>query len=684
MIPSEVPLLSVQGAPLAKAARPGGVADGGREAPDFDLMMGRAGDANPNADGAPDSADPVEAALAGLAALAAVPSFARPPSVPPAISGPVATTPDFTYVAPEKATFLPAAPLLTGREAQAVPGPRVMPRAESDTELSADRPRQQQAAARDIDIGLPPTVWGLADVAPKAGPTPEVGRRDAAATDISNPPPAAISPETSAAEHRRMASAMPGPSSAAPQAIDIAPLNALPAKAMPLQALPGRDISGPDPTRWPAAIAQDLSPGDTTSPKNVDASPIASRSDGRLSAGAPVPKVYPQDVVGMEIQPTTNAAAAPVLPVKTDMIAIVAPSAAESVARDISATASIVAAGAAAPVALEAKAKGDLAPWRPAAVATMPAVSFPVVQAPTSQATPVQVVESMVLPPAATVLAAQSAPFAAVGGGAEPSATRPLSITARFGGEASKYRQPPGETGAMPLLQRPVDLLKGDVPQSIPVQKADIREPDADQLPGSALAAASQGPGPTANGVAAPLADTGAMTASAAPLATSPGSVSPHSGAVPVAGGDPSQSSVRDPATGPSHSHTPPERQIVEALHSHRGGRVELSLSPEELGRVTLTLETRGENLALSVQADRPETLDLLRRNLPDLARELRDIGYGALSFSFSGQDPQGQQQRLAQDMRSSGFFDDDLIQPSNPTLGAMPHRTGGGVDIRL
>lgn len=45
--------------------------------------------------------------------------------------------------------------------------------------------------------------------------------------------------------------------------------------------------------------------------------------------------------------------------------------------------------------------------------------------------------------------------------------------------------------------------------------------------------------------------------------------------------------------------------------------------------------------MAVSVNVERPETLDLMRRHIDVLAQEMKDIGYGEVSFSFeqSGSD---------------------------------------------
>lgn len=80
-------------------------------------------------------------------------------------------------------------------------------------------------------------------------------------------------------------------------------------------------------------------------------------------------------------------------------------------------------------------------------------------------------------------------------------------------------------------------------------------------------------------------------------------------------------------------------RQIAETALGMQDRPVELTLNPEELGRVRLTLQPVEGGMAVSVSVERPETLNLLRRHIESLAAELRELGYRDVSFSFAGQD---------------------------------------------
>ena len=132
------------------------------------------------------------------------------------------------------------------------------------------------------------------------------------------------------------------------------------------------------------------------------------------------------------------------------------------------------------------------------------------------------------------------------------------------------------------------------------------------------------------------------------------------------------------PALGP---------QLAAAVARFPDRPVELTLSPEELGRVRLTLTTSEAGLVLAVTAERPETLDLMRRNIDQLARDFREIGFSDLSFSFTQQDRRPQ---------SDPQSDPQAVLPADPAapspaatpapVAPAPHRpaAAGGLDLRI
>lgn len=113
----------------------------------------------------------------------------------------------------------------------------------------------------------------------------------------------------------------------------------------------------------------------------------------------------------------------------------------------------------------------------------------------------------------------------------------------------------------------------------------------------------------------------------------------------------------------------------------------EIRLNPAELGRVRISLHTSDTGVTVSVLAERPKTLDLLRRNSDILAQEFREIGYGAAEFSFGqGGDPQTGQESDADrgSYRHDVAKSDGDAMPAVAPLHASTRIALDRVDIRL
>ena len=131
--------------------------------------------------------------------------------------------------------------------------------------------------------------------------------------------------------------------------------------------------------------------------------------------------------------------------------------------------------------------------------------------------------------------------------------------------------------------------------------------------------------------------------------------------------------------------------QIAELARRPADAPVELTLSPEELGRVRLIMRMEHGSLNLSVLAERAETQDLLRRHIDMLAQELRQIGYRDVSFGFGtdggarhGADLGGQRPATGGAVHSTGVHapaDSDALLTAPER---MPLPPTGRVDIRL
>ncbi|WP_217626363.1 flagellar hook-length control protein FliK [Salipiger bermudensis] len=126
-------------------------------------------------------------------------------------------------------------------------------------------------------------------------------------------------------------------------------------------------------------------------------------------------------------------------------------------------------------------------------------------------------------------------------------------------------------------------------------------------------------------------------------------------------------------------------RQAAEAMTAAVDAQdqvIELKLRPEELGQLRFRIGQGETGLMLSVTADRPETLDLLRRNVDQLARHLSDLGYGSASFSF-GEERPGSQSRSSRESAAQG---PDPIggQVTEAAVSDPVARASDGLDMRL
>ncbi len=125
--------------------------------------------------------------------------------------------------------------------------------------------------------------------------------------------------------------------------------------------------------------------------------------------------------------------------------------------------------------------------------------------------------------------------------------------------------------------------------------------------------------------------------------------------------------------------------QIVEQLR-FANGTIDVSLSPEELGRLTLSLTAQDGALAVTVAAERPETLDLIRRHLDILQQEARDAGFSGISFDFGGSKGEDSNGRKAIEPTGNGegAMTAPTGQPALPTQTQIRSGSTRGLDIRL
>ena len=133
-----------------------------------------------------------------------------------------------------------------------------------------------------------------------------------------------------------------------------------------------------------------------------------------------------------------------------------------------------------------------------------------------------------------------------------------------------------------------------------------------------------------------------------------------------------------------------PRNVIQQLTHGIKAGQdrtADILLNPAELGRVRISLQSGDTGVTVNILADRPETLELLRRNVDLLAQDFQDIGYGAADFAFGqGGQPQShsahdQEQGAKPHDRSTG-----ADEPGSPDAGRQPglSQSLDRIDIRL
>jgi flagellar hook-length control protein FliK len=129
-------------------------------------------------------------------------------------------------------------------------------------------------------------------------------------------------------------------------------------------------------------------------------------------------------------------------------------------------------------------------------------------------------------------------------------------------------------------------------------------------------------------------------------------------------------------------------RQITDVVQNLPQRPVEIQLSPEELGRLRLAITGGEQALMVHVTAERPETMDLLRRHLDALHQEIRDLGFENISFSFAGErgaeqpaDAETTQKAQAAAAEENPQVHPQIPPPPDPRAGGY---RPGGLDLRV
>jgi flagellar hook-length control protein FliK len=106
------------------------------------------------------------------------------------------------------------------------------------------------------------------------------------------------------------------------------------------------------------------------------------------------------------------------------------------------------------------------------------------------------------------------------------------------------------------------------------------------------------------------------------------------------------------PSTAATRSHLTPasaihalrtaSTQVAEVTRDASSGAVEVRLDPEELGRLSISFSSRDAALTVTILADRPDTVDLVRRSMGEFLQDLRDLGFQNLSVDVGSSQGEG------------------------------------------
>ena len=123
-------------------------------------------------------------------------------------------------------------------------------------------------------------------------------------------------------------------------------------------------------------------------------------------------------------------------------------------------------------------------------------------------------------------------------------------------------------------------------------------------------------------------------------------------------------------------------QQIHTAIIKAEGKMVEIALKPEELGKVKISMSQVEGVMSVSIIADRPETLDLLRRNIDMLNRDFEQMGFDDVSFDFEAASDASTDEQAPDGADTQG---EGVSYMSDASLPPAPLETATqGVDIRI
>jgi len=121
---------------------------------------------------------------------------------------------------------------------------------------------------------------------------------------------------------------------------------------------------------------------------------------------------------------------------------------------------------------------------------------------------------------------------------------------------------------------------------------------------------------------------------------------------------------------------------VAYAVAQTGSGTTEIKLSPEELGRVRMTVQAVEGMINVTVLAERQETGDLMRRNSELLTEDLRDLGFESINLTFGNE--QSETQSNEDDTNTTVEFTEHTPISENGQTVIVSRTLSQGLDLRM
>lgn len=275
--------------------------------------------------------------------------------------------------------------------------------------------------------------------------------------------------------------------------------------------------------------------------------------------------------------------------------------------------------------------------------------------------------------------------------GANAPETSLAPILAAVKGVGQSHSQNAIQSGAPPVVEKGAQSAQvNDMPASLPPQ--DMRPDSARRVADVAPNSQPQTPGTEAATSANPR-----LTAEVfLPVPTLAGALDGERLVLPVEAdgafgattGHMATTSMVSPYQAP-HSPGGPQTllaQVAQGLQAfvrqETVDQLNLTLSPEDLGRLRFEMTTTGDRLHITLFVERGDTMDLLRRNADQLLSDLRQSGFGQASLSFGNWS--GRERPKGDHAPAYGSLDAVEGGSLNPVLPIRQNAADGRLDLRL